>query len=142
MKYKGMMFSIWEGLARQLVTYTGVGLMGTMAHYSTLLILVELLGLSPVSGSASGFIVGALVNYRLNYSFTFRSTAAHGVAMPKFMTVLAVGFGINYLMMLAGSRWTSLHYLIIQAAATATILFWGFAANSLWTFRSEQRGSG
>lgn len=141
MKGTGIVFTIGEGLARQFVTFAGMGLVGTMAHYSTLLALVEWGGLTSVAGSEIGFVVGALVNYSLNYTFTFRSTASHGVALPKFMTVAAVGFCLNALCMMAGTRWTPLHYLIVQVLATGAVLFWGFAANSLWTFKREEHGS-
>lgn len=125
-------------LARQFVVFAGMGLVGTVAHYSTLLALTEWLGIAPVTGSAIGFVVGALVNYVLNYKFTFRSSTFHSVAMPKFMTVAAVGFCLNYGFMTVGTLWTPLHYLVVQVLATGTVLFWGFAANSLWTFKRKE----
>ncbi|MDP1653401.1 MAG: GtrA family protein [Rhodocyclaceae bacterium] len=124
-------------LARQFVAFAGMGVVGTLAHYSTLLALVEWVGLTSVAGSATGFIVGALVNYSLNYNFTFRSTASHRLALPRFMTVATVGFFLNSLFMMAGTRWTPLHYLVVQVFATGAVLFWGFAANSLWTFKRK-----
>lgn len=127
-----------EGLARQFVAFAGMGLIGTLAHYLTLLALVEWVGLSSVTGSAIGFVVGALVNYSLNYYFTFRSKASHRVALPKFMAVATIGFCLNMLVMMAGTRWTPLHYLVVQVLATGSVLFWGFAANALWTFRRKE----
>lgn len=137
MKGTGIVVTVGEGLARQFVAFAGIGLVGTLAHYSTLLALVEWIGMASVAGSAIGFVVGALVNYSLNYTFTFRSTALHRVALPKFMAVATVGFCLNALIMIAGTRWTPLHYIVIQALATGAVLFWGFAANSLWTFKGK-----
>ena len=122
-------------LARQFVAFAGMGAVGTMAHYSTLVALVEWAGLTSVIGSAVGFVVGALVNYSLNYNFTFRSTASHRLALPRFMMVATVGLFLNSLFMALGTLWTSLHYLVVQILATGAVLFWGFAANSLWTFK-------
>lgn len=140
MKSPDIVVAVADGLARQFVAYAGMGLMGTMAHYLTLMALVEWGGLNSVAGSAIGYVGGALVNYMLNYNFTFRSTASHSVAMPKFMTVAAVGFCVNSLFMIAGTKWLDLHYLIVQMLATGVVLFWGFAANLLWTFKWKEHG--
>lgn len=140
MKSPDIVAAAADGLARQFVAYAGMGLMGTMAHYLTLMALVEWGGLNSVAGSAIGYVGGALVNYLLNYNFTFRSAASHSVAMPKFMTVAAVGFCVNALFMIAGTKWLDLHYLIVQMLATGVVLFWGFAANLLWTFKWKEHG--
>lgn len=128
-------------LFRDFVAFAGMGLVGTMAHYSVLLALVEWVGLSPVTGSAIGFLVGALVNYSLNYNFTFRSTVPHRLALPKFMTVATAGFFLNTFIMVAGTRWTPLHYLVVQVLATGLVLFLGFVANALWTFKGKAHDS-
>lgn len=139
-KGRGIVVTVTTGLARQFITFAGVGVIGTLAHYSILLALVEWAGLTAVAGSAIGFVAGALVNYSLNYKYTFRSSASHGVALPKFMTVAAVGFCLNVLFMMTGTRWLHLHYLVVQVLATGAVLFWGFAANSLWTFKWKEHG--
>jgi putative flippase GtrA len=139
-KSPGIVVSFADGLARQFATFAGMGVVGTMAHYAILWASVEWGGQTSVTGSAIGFVAGALVNYALNYRFTFRSSASHRVALPKFMTVAAVGFFLNLFFMLAGTRWLPLHYLIVQMLATGAVLFWGFAANSLWTFKLKGHG--
>jgi len=127
--------TVVSGIARQFVTYAGVGVIGTIAQYSTLLGFVECGKLSAVQGSAVGYVVGALVNYILNHTYTYRSSLSHGVALPKFMTVAAVGFCINALIMMIGTQWLLLNYLFVQVLATGAVLFWGFVANLLWTFK-------
>lgn len=135
MKNPGVVVSAGNGLARQFAVFASMGAVGTMAHYSILLASVEWGGLTSVTGSAIGFVAGALVNYALNYRFTFRSSASHRVALPRFMTVAMVGFCVNSLFMMAGTRWLPLHYLVVQLLATGAVLFWGFVANLLWTFK-------
>ena len=126
-----------QALARQFAIFAGMGALGTGAHYATLLVLVEWFGLSPAAGSASGFVVGALVNYALNYRFTFRSSAPHAAALPRSLTVAVIGFFMNSLFMAAGTRWTAVHYLFVQILATGAVLLWNFAASRLWAFREE-----
>lgn len=127
-------------LAHQFLAYASIGLVGTIVHYATLAALVELVGLVSVSASAMGYVTGALVNYVLNHRFTFRSKAVHTVAMPKFMTVAAIGLCLNTLLMMMGTQWLALHYLIVQVLATMTVLCWGYAANALWTFKWKAHG--
>lgn len=140
MNNTGSVDTVGARLTHEFVAFAGMGLVGTLAHYSALLALVEWVGLASVTGSAIGFVLGALVNYLLNYKFTFRSSAAHSKVLPKFLTVAAVGFGLNSLFMLAGTLWLSVHYLVVQMLATGAVLFWGFAANLLWTFKRNAHG--
>lgn len=127
-------------LARQFLAYAGMGLVGTTVQYAVLVTSVEFAGLAPAPASAIGYVAGALVNYALNYTFTFRSKAMHAVAMPRFMIVATIGFCLNTLLMMAGTRWLALHYLVVQALATIAVLCWGYAANALWTFRWNAHG--
>ena len=56
-----------NNITRQFITFSSIGVIGTTAHYITLIILVEILTLMPVIASSCGAIIGALVNYTLNY---------------------------------------------------------------------------
>lgn len=121
-------------LAR-FVRFSAVGTIGTAVHYATLLLLVQRIHVDPVAGSAVGFVAGALVNYALNYRFTFGSKKRHNEAMVKFFTVALVGLGVNALIMAATVKLFSLYYLLAQVLATGAVLIWNFAANHAWTFR-------
>jgi len=113
-----------------------IGAIGTAAHYSVLSILVELFHVSILVATTAGSITGAVVNYILNRRFTFVSDAKHSVALPKFLTVAAVGAACNWLVVAWLLQHVGWHYLLIQLFATSVVLLWNFAANSLWTFRS------
>jgi len=121
--------------AAKFMRFAAVGVVGTAAHYVVLTVLVELAGVAVLTATTMGFVTGAVVNYVLNRRFTFDSEASHSVALPKFMTVAAVGAAINWLIvaLLAGAA--GLHYLLAQLAATATVLLWNFGVNLVWTFR-------
>jgi putative flippase GtrA len=120
--------------------YIGVGAVGTLAHYVILTVMVSLIGLSPVLGTSVGAVVGALVNYILNYHFTFISQARHSVTLPRFLTVSALGLGIN-----AGGMWVAaerlgINYLLAQLGCTALVLVAGFTLNKVWTFGATVAG--
>ena len=118
--------------------FAAVGVIGTLAHYLTLVIIVEAGGARPLIGSSVGFIVGAFVNYTLNYRYTFRSSRRHREALPRFYLIATVGFLFNGAIFWALSVPLGWHYLLAQVVATIKVLIWNFAANLLWTF-SEKR---
>ena len=122
-------------MLQQFFIFSAVGIIGTAAHFATLALLVETVGLDPLPASLCGFAVGALVNYLLNRRLTFRSHARHSAALPKFLTVALLGAALNTLLMYLGLHLLHLHYLLAQALAALLVLFWNFTGSRLWAFR-------
>jgi len=122
------------GIVQQFFSFAGVGLVGTAVHYSALFLLVNFTAVEIIIASSLGFVLGALVNYYLNYYFVFRSQSYHRHTLPKFMAVAAVGFLLNgVLMWLTILQW-QWHYLLGQLVATGGVLIWNFLGNHMWTF--------
>lgn len=124
---------------KQFILFATIGAVGTAGHFLTLILLVELASVSAVWATTAGFIVGALINYILNYHFTFRSDKAHREAMSKFFIVATVGAGINMLIMYFGVDILILFYLLVQVIASSVVLLWTFTANKLWTFAENHK---
>ena len=120
---------------KRFLTFAAVGLVGTGAHYATLTGLVELGGLDPVKGSVLGFIVGAFVNYILNYRITFHSDKRHREALAKFFAVAGSGFVLNALLMTVLVNSMGVQYMLAQIGVTGFLVFWHYALNAIWTFR-------
>jgi putative flippase GtrA len=121
-------------IARKFLRFAGVGVFGTIAHYAVLIAIVELIAVDVIIGSSMGFIVGAAVNYVLNYHYTFQSTKDHRETLPKFYFIAVLGFMINGTIVYLLAHVANVNYLIAQVVATALVLVWGFTANYLWTF--------
>jgi dolichyl-phosphate beta-glucosyltransferase len=128
----------YKGVVRAMTApsahYASAGAIGTLAHYMVLTLLVELLRVSPVIGTAVGAGVGAGINYFLNYHFTFTSQALHSRTLPRFLLVAALGMGMN-----AGGMWIAttqlgINYLLAQLGCTFLVLVAGFLLNKTWTF--------
>lgn len=118
----------------QFVIFSAIGAVGTVGHYATLILLVEVLSQPPILASSLGFVVGALINYILNYHFTFKSNKPHREALLQFLLVAAVGAGINAGLMYLCIEFLQLHYFIAQLLATGIVLLWNFIINKYWTF--------
>lgn len=110
------------------------GAAATATTYLTLIVGVELLRLPAVPASAAGYALGILVNYAINYRFTFESSKKHSAVFPKFLFVMLVGMVANATMMAVGISVIGLHYLVAQLVAIAVVLSWSYTANRLWTF--------
>lgn len=120
--------------SQQFFIFTGIGAIGTSGHYSTLILLVQAFNIDPVFASTAGFIVGALINYLLNYRITFASQKKHRETLIKFFSVAILGALINGLIMSTGISMFDLHYLVIQVIATCIVLGFNFISNKYWTF--------
>jgi putative flippase GtrA len=126
-----------ESLLKQIkrfVHFASLGVIGTLAQYITLTTLVEFTGTNAVYASATGFIIGAFVNYYLNYHYTFHSNKQHRKAISKFFTVAFVGLILNTLIMSLLTQHLYLNYLLAQIIATGLVLMWNFLGNRMWTF--------
>ena len=118
----------------QFLRFSGVGVVGTGVHYLVLIVLVQAMKIDPVVASSIGAIAGAIVNYRLNYTFTFNSDKPHHDAMTKFFVVAGTGLLINAALMELFTGLMAWHYLIAQIVTTLLVLLCTFTGNRYWTF--------
>jgi putative flippase GtrA len=132
-----MLRAATAGTVLRLVRYTAAGAAGTIAQYVTLVVLVRCCEWDAVLASAAGMVLGALINYHLNYRYTFRSGARHRRAMARFFAVAAAALAINSLVMTILADLVGLHYVASQLCATILVLLFGFAANQACTFRGH-----
>ncbi|MBS7697815.1 MULTISPECIES: GtrA family protein [unclassified Chelatococcus] len=121
-------------LSRQVGSFVVVGLLAAVAHFGTLIGLVEHFGLPPVPATLIGFIAGGIVSYILNRSMTFASRRPHREASWRFAVVASGGFGLTFALMYVFIHQFALPYLPAQVVTTGIVLVWNFLGNKLWTF--------
>jgi len=126
-------------LLGQFTRFTGVGFVSAIGHYGLLVALVQGFGMEPVRASVAGALLGAWINYAMNYRYTFRSQVRHREGVAKFIVVAAVGLLLNTCFMWLGIHVLFAHYLLSQVLATVLVMFWSFGANRFWVF-SESSG--
>lgn len=123
------------GLVGKLVGYGAVGLVGTLCHYMALLVLVEVVGAAVLVSTAVGFVLGAVVNHELNRRYVFKETGKrYSETVVRFMTIAALGFCMNMLIMYLLNTLLLVHYLAAQILATGVVFLASFVLNKSWTF--------
>lgn len=118
----------------QFSKFTLAGGVSTVLHYIVLVIIVDMMKGNPVYGSMIGYLFGGILNYYLNYKFTFESKKAHTSTASKFMVIMFVGFFLNGYLMTVFTSKIGLFYLVAQIFSTIVVLLWNFTANKFWTF--------
>jgi putative flippase GtrA len=124
-----------SALLREFVSFTGVGFASAIGHYGLLIALVQIAEIPAVPASAAGALLGAWINYTLNYRFTFRSSKRHREAVLKFAVIAGIGLALNTFLMWVGVELLGAHYLLSQIVTTGLVLIWSFAGNRFWTFK-------
>jgi putative flippase GtrA len=121
-------------LVRQFSVFSMMGALGTACHYLVLVGCVQLAHLGPTLAATLGYCTGAIVNYVLNRRVTFRSTRAHAVAGPRYVTIVLLGLAINTAMMALLTARLGLHYLFSQVLCTGLVLMMNFVVSKFWVF--------
>ena len=118
--------------------YVGAGGVGTLCHYLLLALLVSVFDVRPSPASVAGALLGASVNYVLNYHFTFACNMAHRVTVPRFAVVAGISVVLNGVGMWFATSKLGLHYFMAQLGCTGVVLIIGYLVNAAWTFRSHR----
>lgn len=123
-------------LRRQFLRFAAVGVSGTLVQYGVLWAGVEVFGIPAAISSGIGYVLGSVVNYLLNYAFTFKSEKSHAEAASKYYAVVGVGWCLN-----TGLMWLLVHhwgqnYWLAQLFATAVGLVWNFSGSRWWAFKN------
>lgn len=121
-------------LARQIVSFAGVGVIAAIVHYGLLITLVELGGWQAVPATLVGYIGGGLVSYGLNRRHTYQSDRPHEEAGWRFAAVAAVGFGLTWVCMEVMHGRFGLQYVLAQVLTTLIVMAWSFVAHKFWSF--------
>jgi putative flippase GtrA len=119
----------------ELVKFALVGLTNTLIGFTAIAVLSQAVGLSAVAANAGGFGVGAVCSYLLNRFFTFGSTKPHRRALPQFLLLVGLCFGLNLLVLLLTLDAFQLHPLEAQAAAVLVYNVAFFLGSKFVVFR-------
>ncbi len=122
-------------LRTPLFRFLCVGGAATLFQWMLLAAFVELLHIPAVAASALSYLLAAMLNYLLNYYFTFQSRKSHVVASSQFVLVVIIGIAVNTATFY-GLFQVLPHYLPAQVGATFAALVVNFLLHQYWIYRS------
>jgi len=117
-----------------LFRYVISGAAAAGLHFLVLIGLVEVFGINPTFSSAVGFCSAIIVNYSLQYHWTFSSTTTHFKAFSRYLFVTLAMLGVNTLIFWSSITVLRMHYLVAQALAISVVFFLNFRINRRYTF--------
>jgi putative flippase GtrA len=118
-------------------TFLIVGILATATQWVILIVLHDGFDVGPALSSGIGYVLSGVLNYILNYRFSFRSQSSHKEAVWKFAIVTGLGLCINTVIMNSVTGQVGQGYILAQIAATACVLVWNFVGHRLWTFAAN-----
>ncbi len=112
-------------------------IVSTAVDFGTMVLAVELLGLSPVTGTMAGATFGAVTNFQLGRHFTFGARRDHaGHQALRYALVSAASAGLNALGEHGLHGVLGVQYFWARTVvAVAVSLFWNFPLQRHFVFR-------
>ncbi len=126
-------------VARQFIKFAMVGVVNTTVDFSVYAAGIFWLDLHYLVANVFAFLAAASNSYFLNRRWTFRSQDPRWRRQAtKYFMVLAIGFGLNELLLYLFVEHGQLGKFMGKAIAVVVVLFWNFGANKLWTFSHRE----
>ena len=120
------------------IKYAISGGLATIVHFLILITLVEVFAIDATLASAIGFCMAVVVNYNLQYHWTFKSTGSHKTIFTRYVFITFFMLGVNTLIFWVLYGLQGLSYILAQAIATAVVMFMNFTINKKYTFASTE----
>jgi putative flippase GtrA len=121
---------------RRTILFVVVGSAAALAHFLTVVLIVEALALSPLKANVIGWLCAFWVSYGGHHYLTF---AGHGApalrSIGRFFLLSAAGFAINecsYAFLLSVS---SLPYYLLLAVILVCVAILTYLLSLRWAFR-------
>ena len=118
-----------------------VGLSGVLVNEGLLWVLTGVVGLQYEISAIFAIEASILSNFTFNELWTFRGRArGHFLRrMLKFNLACAVGSTINYVILLALTRFANLHYLLSNLVGIACGTLWNYFMSATWVWKGAER---
>jgi len=121
-------------LIAEISRYGIVGLTGTAAHYLAMAGLLHFSISGVVFATSMGAILGAFINYILNYLYTFKCSKRHKETIIKYWLTATFGAGINTGIMVLNKYALNFNVIPTQLTATVVVFIITFWINRQWAF--------
>ncbi len=119
---------------RVLFRYLVSGGLAAVLHFSVLIMLVELVDVDATIASMVGFCLAGILNYTLQYHWTFEISEPHGRVLAKYVFITFSMLGVNTIIFWVLYTKIDVMYLGAQFIATGVVTILNFLINKNFTF--------
>jgi putative flippase GtrA len=124
---------------RQAMRFGAVGVLATLVHYGTAMILIQK-GSDPMLSNFCAFMAAFAVSFTGHFLWSFRHQGAEmGSALIRFSIVAACAFGFNQLAFAGVLRWTHLGHVLGLAVVLIGVAGTTFIFSKIWAFRGRSK---
>lgn len=118
----------------ELFRYLSVGVIVVTAQFSILSFLVEVIDLNPTLSSAIAYVLSTVINYVLQYHYTFRAKDKHWRVFSRYFVVTGSALLLNVLIFWVANEVFGLWYLFSQMCALVIVTSYNFILGRHFTF--------
>ena len=122
---------------KQLFRFGIAGSVSFIIDYGLFLILVRLFAVNYALAAAISFTLSVIINWTMNTLWVFDSSriAKKSIEIIIFVSIAAVGLGINELALWIGIEFFAVRAEISKLIATALVAVWNFVIRKLLLYR-------
>ena len=120
----------------QFGKYAVVGLSGVVLDMTSLIILKEVFGWSPVFAVIVNQIVILVFNFSLNKYWTFRDRAMPHKQLIRYLILASFNYFFSVAVMYLFNQLFDLDYRLVRIASIALMVTWNFLLYKYWVYRS------
>jgi len=121
-----------------LIRYLLVGVANTLVGLSTIYFAMYFLQLDIVKANMVGYLIGILLSFKLNKTWTFRSSDHVASSFIRYLLVLAVAYVANLATVLFANTHFDLNPYIAQALGIIPYTAIGFLGSRYFAFRTQK----
>lgn len=119
---------------KYLYKYLIAGMLATLLHYIILFSLHNGFNINILLATSTGAFAGAVLNYFINYFYTFDSQRTHILASSSFILITCIGLALNAIVVSLAFYLLTLSAIAAQISATLVTFAWNYQANKRWTY--------
>ena len=116
--------------------YVVAGSTAVLVRFAILILLVEYWAVRPIVASVLGYVVSILINYTLQYYWSFNSDVEHRIAFARYLAIAVTMLGFNSAVFWTCNEIFDVHYVLSQIIATGLVVIFTFTINRRYTFVS------
>ena len=119
----------------EMLRFIIIGALNSLFGYSLIFAFMYLADFSPEISNFIVYFIGSIVSYMLHRRFSFYSTNEVKREFPKFLLVLILSFGVNFIVLFILLNYFYINPFLCQIISGCFYIVFSYLLNKLIVFR-------